>query len=124
MGASTLEGAIFSYRLWAADAQAVLLSATGTLTFESGTDDTARFKTKPFGDAAQEDTPLEQYSETCQLTWGAARCGSTQANECLYSFQSCQVVERIMAFANNYEKNYGETQSAVPTMIINRSRRV
>ncbi len=122
--ATTLEGAVFVYRLWQPDAEEAWLYATGTLTFDDGTDDTATFKAKPFSNPAEEDTPLEQFCETCQLTWGLARCGSTQPNECLYSFQSCQVVERIMVALNNYETNYGETTSNVPLININRNRRV
>jgi hypothetical protein len=122
--ATTLEGATFLYRCWQAGAQAAWIYAVGTLSFESGTDDTARFKAKPFGDPAQEDTPVFQYCETCQLNWAGARCGSTQATECEYSFQSCQVIERPMLVLNSFEKNYGETQSNVPLLNINRSRRV
>ena len=122
--ATTLEGAQFAYRCWQADAQAAWIYAVGTLSFDGGDDDTARFKTKPFGDAAQEDTPLEEYCETCQILWAGKRCGSTQPTECQYSFQSCQVVERIMVAPNNFEKNYGETESNVPLLNINRSRRI
>lgn len=122
--ATTLEGATFAYRLWQADAQAGFIYAVGTLTFSSGSDRLATFKTKPFSNPAQEDTPLEQYCETCQLNWAGPRCGSTQSTECQYSFQSCQVVERVMVALNNYEKNWGESTSNLPTSIINRNRRI
>lgn len=121
---TTLEGAQFAYRCWQADAQAFLLYGTGTLTFDGGSDDLARFKTKPFGDAAQEDTPLFQLCETCQLNWAGPRCGSTKPTECSYSFQSCQVPERFMGVINSFEKNYGETTSDVPLLNVNRSRRI
>lgn len=86
--------------------------------------DTAEIKGVQLLNPAQDDTPLEIYCETCQLNWGLARCGSTQPNECLYSYQSCQVVERIMVTMNDYEKNYGETTANTPLTVINRSRRI
>jgi hypothetical protein len=122
--ATTLEGATFAYRCWQNDAQQAWIDAVGTLTFSGGTDDTATFKTKPFSNPAEEDTPLEEYCETCQLNWAGPRCGSTEPTECSYSFQSCQVVERPMIALNSYEKNYGEADSNLPVTVINRSRRV
>lgn len=121
---TTLEGAVFVYRCWQADAQCSWIYAGGTLSFDGGTDDTATFKASPFSNPAQEDTPLFEFCETCQLNWGGPRCGSTEATECSYSFQSCQVVERPMLVLNSYEKNYGETTSNVPLININRGRRV
>jgi hypothetical protein len=122
--ASAIEGAAFVYRLWQGNAQASWITVMGSLTFDDGTDDTATFKTKPFSNPAEEDTPAEVYCETCQLNWGGPRCGSTESDECLYSFQSCQVVERIMVALNDYEKNYGETTANSPMTVINRSRRI
>jgi hypothetical protein len=121
--ASAIEGAMFIYRCWQADAQAAWILRMGTLTFSGGTPDTATFKTKPLSSPAQKDAPVEQYSETCQLQWGGPRCGSTQSTECNYSFQSCQVPERPMLILNHYEKNYGETVANTPLVTINRSRR-
>jgi len=122
--ASAIEGAAFVYRLWQGDAQAAWILVDGTLSFAGGSDDTATFKSKPFSNPAEEDAPLEQYSGTCQLQYGGARCGATSGVECQYSLQSCQVPERIMVALNNYEKNYGETIANSPINVINRSRRV
>jgi hypothetical protein len=121
--ASALEGAFFVYRCWQADAEESWIEVHGTLTLDDNGVDTVSFKATDIFSCAQDDTPLENYSETCQLTWGLARCGSTQPNECQYSFQSCQVVERIMAAPNNFEKNYGETAANTPLTVINRTRR-
>lgn len=122
--ATTLEGAVFVYRLWLPDAQDALIYIGGTLTFAGGTDDSASFRTKPFSNPAESNAPCEQYCETCQLDWGGARCGSTQSTECQYSFQSCQVLERIMVVLNHFEKNYGESGANSALTIINRNRRI
>jgi hypothetical protein len=122
--ASAIEGALFLYRCWQNDAQAAWLLTIGTLTFDDGDSDTATFKTRPLSNPAQEDTPLEEYCETCQIQWAGPRCGSTEETECLYSFQSCQVVERIMVALNDFEKNYGEATANSPLTVINRSRRI
>jgi hypothetical protein len=71
---------------------------------------------------SQDDTPLEIYSETCQLQWGGPRYGATGSTECSYSFQSCQVVERIMVAPNHWEKNLGETTANTAMNVINRRR--
>ncbi len=44
--------------------------------------------------------------------------------ECKYSFQTCQVPERIFAILNNYEKNYGESLANVAIKTINRRRQL
>lgn len=126
MRRSALEGAQFVYRHWAADAQAAWLEMHGTLTIPANGigADTVELKGVQSVNPAQEDTPLEEYCETCQLNWGLARCGSTQATECQYSFQSCQVVERIMVVLNSYEKNWGDAEAVVSTKVANRSRKV
>jgi hypothetical protein len=121
---STLEGAFFVYRLWQSDAEAAWLEVHGTLTVDEVGVDTVSLKGMQLLNPAQDDTPLENYCETCQLQWGGKRCGSAQTSECLYSFQSCQVVERIMVVMNDYEKNYGETTANSPMQVINRSRRI
>ena len=122
--ATTLEGAVFVYRYWNAAAQAAWIYLDGTLTLSGATDDTATFRSKPFINEAEDEAPMEQYCETCQLNWGGPRCGSTEPTECSYSFQTCQVVERPMISLNSYEKNYGETTDPSPLLVINRSRRI
>jgi hypothetical protein len=119
---SALEGALFVYRLWQADAQAAWLEVHGTLTVDDVGVDTVQLKGMQLLNPSQEDTPLENYSETCQLQWGGRRCGATGSTECSYSFATCQVVERIMVAMNNYEKNYGETAANTAQNVINRRR--
>lgn len=120
--ASALEGALFVYRLWQADAEAAWLEVHGTLTVDpAGTSDLT-LKGSQLINPSQDDTPLENYSETCQLDWAGKRCGSRQATECSYSFQTCQVVERIMVVLNNYEKNFGESTANTAQKVINRRR--
>lgn len=121
--ASTLEGAIFVYRLWQADAEAAWLEVHGQLTADGPDVDTVTLKGSQLING-QEDTPLETYCETCQIDWAGKRCGSTQPTECSYSFQTCQVVERIMVVMNDYEKNFGEATANVATKVINRRRRI
>ena len=121
---SAIEGAFFIYRCWQPDAESSWIIFHGTLTLDDGPQDTIQLKGKQLLSAAEDDTPLENYCETCQLQWAGARCGSTQSSECNYSFQSCQVVERPMLVLNDYEKNWGETGANTAMTIINRSRRV
>ena len=121
---STLEGAFFVYRLWQPDAEAAWLYAQGTLTVDPLAVDTGELKSKQLLNPAEDDTPLEIYCETCQLQWGGARCGATGTTECSYSFQTCQVVERIMVDMNNFEKNYGEAQANTVLNVINRRRTI
>ncbi|MDE3162516.1 MAG: hypothetical protein KGL64_04580 [Acidobacteriota bacterium] len=121
---SALEGALFVYRCWQPDANAAWIEVHGTLTLENLPPDLGVIKGVQAINPAQDDTPLEEYSETCQWNWGLARCGSTQPTECLYSYPTCQVLERIGVEMNNYEKNYGETVATTPLVTINRARKV
>jgi hypothetical protein len=122
--ASAFEGAFFVYRLWQPDAEAAWIEVHGTLTVGDVEPDTMTLKGMQLMNPAQDDTPLENYCETCQLQWGGRRCGSTEPTECSYSYQTCQVVERIMITANNFEKNYGETAANTALNVINRRRKI
>jgi hypothetical protein len=124
MRRSALEGAFCIFRSWQADAQASWIEVHGKLTVEDVGVDTVTLKGEPVINPAQDDTPLEEFAEGCQLQWGQARCGATGTTECQYSFQTCQVIERIMAAPNSFEKNYGEAAANVPTQLINRRRRI
>ncbi|QNI34540.1 hypothetical protein H7849_11955 [Alloacidobacterium dinghuense] len=121
--ASALEGALFVYRLWQPDAEAAWLEVHGTLSVEPVGVDTVTLRGSQLINPSQDDTPLENYSETCQIQWAGRRCGSTQPTECSYSYQTCQVLERIMVVMNDYEKNYGEALANTAQQVINRRRR-
>jgi hypothetical protein len=121
---STLEGAFFVYRCWQADAEAAWLEVHGTLTVDPAGVDTVNLKCAQLINAAQDDTPLEIYGETCQLQYGGLRCGATGPTECQYSYQTCQQPNRIMVEANSYEKNYGDTGANTAFNIINRRRTI
>ena len=122
--ASTLEGAIFVYRMWQPDAEGAWIEVHGNLTVDEIEDTEASLNGSQLLDVSQSDTPLEVFSETCQLDWASKRCGATGTTECLYSFQTCQVVERIMVIMNNYEKNYGQADANVATTTFNRRRQI
>jgi hypothetical protein len=124
MRRSTLEGALFVYRCWQPDAEAAWIEVHGKLTVDDVGTDTVSLRGENLISPAQEDTPLEIYCETCQLNWGGPRCGSTQPTECQYSFQTCQVPERIMVALNDFEKNYGEANANTALKVINRARRI
>jgi hypothetical protein len=123
---STFEGAEFVYRLWQPDAEAAWLEVHGTLTVPGNgvSVDIVELKGSQLINPAQEDTPLENYCETCQIQWGGKRCGATGSTECQYSYQTCQVVERIMVVLNNFEKNYGEANTDSVVKVVNRRRRI
>ncbi|MBW4049424.1 MAG: hypothetical protein HIU89_16340 [Proteobacteria bacterium] len=122
--ASAMEGAYFIYRLWQPGAQAAWLEVHGTLTVADVGVDTMTLKGTQLLNPSQDDTPLEIYSETCQLVWGQARCGSTAPTECSYSYQTCTSLNRIMIVANDYEKNFGETTANTALNVINRRRKI
>jgi hypothetical protein len=121
---SALEGALFVYRCWQADAMAAWLEVHGTLTVEDIGVDTVKLKGSQLINPSQDDTPLEIYCETCQLQWGGVRCGSTETTECNYSYQSCQSPARIMVAMNHYETNYGQNQANTALNVINRRRAI
>jgi hypothetical protein len=120
--ASAFEGALFVYRLWQADAEAAWIEVHGTLSVDDVGVDTITFKGAQLLNPSQDDTPLENYCETCQLDWGGIRCGASGSTECSYSYQTCQVIERIMVVMNDYEKNYGETLANTALNVTNRRR--
>jgi hypothetical protein len=119
---SAFEGALFVYRLWQADAEAAWIEVHGTLSVDDVGVDTITFKGAQLLNPSQDDTPLENYCETCQLDWGGIRCGASGSTECSYSYQTCQVIERIMVVMNDYEKNYGETLANTALNVTNRRR--
>lgn len=121
---SALEGAFFVYRCWQADAAAAWIEVHGTFTIEGPDSDTVKLKGRALPDPSQDDTPLEIYSETCQLQWGGVRCGAKGPTECSYSYQTCQMLSRIMCVMNNYETNFGETQANTVQNVINRRRTI
>ena len=123
MRRATLEGAFFIYRLWQADAEASWLEVHGTLTVEDVVD-SVKLKGTQLINPAQDDTPMFQYCETCQLQWAGKRCGATGSTECQYSYPTCQVPERIFVILNDYEKNYGESTANVAIKPINRRRKI
>lgn len=120
--ASAFEGALFVYRLWQADAEAAWIEVHGTLSVDDVGVDTITFKGTQLLNPSQDDTPLENYCETCQLLWGGIRCGASGSTECSYSYQTCQVIERIMVVMNDYEKNYGEGLANTALNVTNRRR--
>lgn len=123
MRRSALEGAFFIYRLWQPDVRASWIEMHGTFTVDSVGVDTVSLQGSQLLNPAQENTPLEIYCETCQIQWAGRRCGATGSTECQYSFQTCQVVERIMVALNDYEKNYGESLANLSVNPVNRRRK-
>lgn len=47
----------------------------------------------------------------------------TSSTECMYSYQTCQVVERFCGVVNHYEKNYGEALVTLTGVQMNRARK-
>lgn len=124
MRSSAIEGALFVYRMWQADAGAAWHEMHGTLTMPESDDREVQLKGSGLLDAAETDGVPFVYSETCQLEWASARCGATGSIPCQNSFQSCQVVERFTGILNSFETNYGETTAVVSSYAINRRRKI
>ena len=70
----------------------------------------------------QDDTPVWQVSENCQLIWAEPRCGATGSTECLYTFASCQVPEHFVGIQTAFETNNPSTVANLPTTTFNRKR--
>jgi hypothetical protein len=121
---SALEGAFAIYRCWQADVEGGWLEFHGTVTVENITESESTLKLTQLLDAANSDSAGATLSETCTLEWGSKMCGATGAQECLYSFATCQVVERFRGVLNSYEKNFGETAANGATALINRRRKI
>lgn len=121
---SALEGAFFIYRCWQPDAAAAWIEVHGTLSIDGADTETGKLKGSQLLNPSQDDTPLEIYSETCQLQWGGVRCGAQGSTECSYSYQSCQMLSRIMCVMNNYETNFGETGANIALNVTNRRRTI
>ncbi len=122
---SAFEGAMFVYRWWAVAAEMADLEVHGTLTVGGVKKPNVTISAVSSFDGSNRNAPEWQFSESCQLTWGLKRCGSTQPTECLYSLQSCQVIERIVSISSTYyDKNMADAVSAVQSVQVNRRRGV
>lgn len=122
---SAFEGALFAYRWWAISAEMADLEVHGTLSVGDVNQPEVTLSVTNSFDGSNRNAPEWQFSESCQLTWGLKRCGSTQPTECLYSLQSCQVIERIVSISNTYyDKNMADAVSAVQSIQANRRRGV
>jgi hypothetical protein len=120
--ASALEGALFVYREWQADAEEAALEVHGTLSINDSDPETAQLQGKQLFNPSSDTAPMYSYSETCQWRWSSVQCGATGPTPCQQSFPTCQVLSRIFVIANSYEKNYGETTANVATAVQNRIR--
>jgi hypothetical protein len=117
---STLEGSLFVFRYYQVDLAWAWIEQHGTLSCgEAGTFVPLNLQ-QLF--AGSDDTPNQQVSETCQLMWAAGRCPSTQATECLYTYASCQVIERFVGIQTAFETNNPAAAANLATQVINRNR--
>jgi hypothetical protein len=122
MRASALEGAMFVYREWHADAEEASKEIHGTLSVNDSDPEEVKLQCKQLLNPSSDTAPLYTYSEICQWRWGSAQCGSTQLTPCQQSYATCQVLERILVITNSYEKNFGEATANVATNVMNRIR--
>jgi len=120
---SALEGALFVYRYYQADAKEAIREVHGTLSVDDSDPTTVSFTCKQLLNPSADPTPQYQYCEICQWRWSSVQCGSTQTTPCQQSYPTCQVTERIFAITNSYEKNFGEATANVATVSMNRMRR-
>ncbi len=120
MRKSTLEGSLFVFRYYSVDLQFAWIEQHGTLSCgDAGT--VVQLNLQQLF-AGSDDTPNQQVSETCQLNWGEARCSAAGDTECLYTYSSCQVVERFVGIQTAFEVNNPSAAAATLTTTINRAR--
>ena len=122
---SAMEGSIFCYRWFNPAAQVSDLTVLGTLTIDS-IDPAAGRATLNCAQlfSGQDDVPGDVVNEVCQLVWAERRCQAQGTQECLYNFQTCQVVEHFTGVLTMFEKNYGEALPDLPAQPVNRRRTI
>jgi hypothetical protein len=120
--ASALEGAMFVYRQWHADAEYPSREIHGTLSIDDSDPEEVRLRGKQLSNPSADTAPAYVYCEICQWRWSSPQCGATGSVPCQQSFPTCQVPERILVTINSYEKNFGEATANVATKVMNRIR--
>jgi hypothetical protein len=120
--ASALEGALFVYRYWHADAELPSREIHGTLSVNDGDPEIVKLQCRQLDNPSADTAPPHTYSEICQWRWGSVQCGSTQSTPCQQSYPTCQVLERIRVIKNSYEKNFGEATANVASKVMQRIR--
>ncbi len=117
---STLEGSIFVFRYYAVDLAWAWITMQGTLSVGE-TRGTLTLNGSQLLQG-QDDTPVQQVSESCQLIWAQPRCGATGSTECNYTYASCQVTERFVGISTSFETANPESVANVPVTPVNRKR--
>jgi hypothetical protein len=120
MSKAVLDGSLYVFRYFDVAAQWAWIEQHGTLSVGDAGDSVQLNLVQLF--SGQDDTPAQTVSETCQLSWGYPRCGATGDTECLYTFASCQVVERFVGIQTAFETNNPATVAALADVTINRTR--
>jgi hypothetical protein len=121
---SAIEGAIGVYRRWNAAAQDAEEEFHATLSVDDSNPSQVSVTLRQLGESSQDITPRYQLCEICQWRWSSAQCGSTASTPCQQTYETCQVLERIFAVTDNFEKNFGETLASVAPNSVNRMRQV
>lgn len=120
--ASALDGAMFVYREWHADAEAPSLEIHGTLSVDDSDPEEVKLACRQLFNPSSDIAPAYTYGEICPWRYGSAQCGATNPISCQQSFPTCRVPERILVITNSYEKNFGEATANVATTTMNRLR--
>lgn len=119
--AETLDGALYVFRYYAADLAFAWIEMQGIIAIGNTPRATVTLNCTQLLQG-QDDTPSQQVSENCQLVWGQPRCGATGDTECLYTYQSCQVVERFVGIQSAFEINNPAVAAVLPATTFNRAR--
>ena len=120
--ASALDGSMFVYREWHADAEFPSLEVHGTLSVNDNDPELVKLQCRQLLNPSSDTAPAYTYGEICQWRHGSTQCGSTNPVPCQQSYPTCQVIERIFVITNSYEKNFGEATANVATNVVNRIR--
>lgn len=119
---SALEGGIAVHREWNAGAQEAEFEFHALVSVDESNPTKVNLLLKQINNPSQDIAPARVLCEICQWRWSSIQCGSTQTAPCQQTYGTCQVLGRIFAIINPYEKNYGEAWANVPTTQMNRVR--
>jgi hypothetical protein len=122
ISASAFEGALFAFREWNLDAEAVEFEMHGHLTV-TAIGELAEFGAEQLFNFSDYQG-LQLYSETCPWRYASAACGDTTDNPCQQSWQTCRQPSRFNGIVLTQVSVQPEATAVVSTRDVVRNRQV